>query len=238
MLAGIDAPLVACGHTHFQLLRRVGESLLVNPGSVGLPFLRDGGVMQIAPWAEYAVVTVDRDRLGVDLRRTGYDVDALAETMLESGMPHAEWWTGLWAGRDDRADGLATVLDAEDLVRRAVALGDVERLAHQRPRLAAEDGRELAAAVEVVDEDLDRGGVDVQLVPRRRRAGAQAARPRGARVADQHPVQAPEERHVLVAAEHDVDVEPDELQQQVAGVEDDVPLASGRPGSGRGGGGR
>ena len=60
MLAGIDAPLVACGHTHFQLLRRVGETLLVNPGSVGLPFLRDGGVMQIAPWAEYAVVTVGR----------------------------------------------------------------------------------------------------------------------------------------------------------------------------------
>ena len=100
MLAGIDAPLVACGHTHFQLLRRVGETLLVNPGSVGLPFLRDGGVMQIAPWAEYAVVTVDGGRLGVDLRRTGYAVDALAETMLESGMPHAAWWAGLWAGRE------------------------------------------------------------------------------------------------------------------------------------------
>jgi putative phosphoesterase len=100
MLSGLDAQLVACGHTHFQLLRRVGESLLVNPGSVGLPFVRDGGVMQIAPWAEYAVVTVDRDRLAVDFRRTGYAVDTLAETMLESGMPHAAWWAGLWAGRE------------------------------------------------------------------------------------------------------------------------------------------
>jgi|ERR687898_1367863 putative phosphoesterase len=99
MLAGTDAPLLACGHTHFQLLRRVGESLLVNPGSVGLPFRRDGGVMQIAPWAEYALVTVDRDRLGVDLRRTTYDVAAHAQAMQASGMPHAGWWTSLWTDR-------------------------------------------------------------------------------------------------------------------------------------------
>ncbi len=99
MLDGLDAALVVCGHTHFQLLRRIGESLLVNPGSVGLPFRRNGGVMQIAPWAEYAVVTVDGDRLGVDFRRTGFDVAAHTETMLASGMPHAEWWTALWSGR-------------------------------------------------------------------------------------------------------------------------------------------
>ena len=99
MLSGIDAPLLACGHTHFQLLRRVGESLLVNPGSVGLPFRRDGGVMQIAPWAEYGLVTVDGGRLGVDFRRTAYDVGAHAESMRRSGMPHAEWWTSLWADR-------------------------------------------------------------------------------------------------------------------------------------------
>ena len=100
MFSGIDASLLACGHTHFQLLRRVGESLLVNPGSVGLPFRTGGGVMQIAPWAEYGLVTVDRGRLGVDFRRTAYDVRGHAEAMLASGMPHAEWWTSLWADRE------------------------------------------------------------------------------------------------------------------------------------------
>lgn len=99
MLAGVDAPLVALGHTHFQLLRRFGESLLVNPGSVGLAFRRDGGVMRIAPWAEYGVVSVDHGRLGVEFRRTVFDVDALADTMRSSGMPHAEWWTALWTSR-------------------------------------------------------------------------------------------------------------------------------------------
>lgn len=104
-LAGLDAPLLACGHTHFQLLRRVGESLLVNPGSVGLPFRRDGGVMQIAPWAEYAILTVDRDRLGVDLRRTAYDIGSHAASMRTSGMPHAEWWTALWTDRQPAPAG-------------------------------------------------------------------------------------------------------------------------------------
>lgn len=99
MLAGTDASLVACGHTHFQLLRRVGECLVVNPGSVGLPFQGVGGVMRIAPWAEYCVVTAEDGRLGVDFRRTGYDVGAHAESMRASGMPHAEWWTSLWDAR-------------------------------------------------------------------------------------------------------------------------------------------
>jgi putative phosphoesterase len=97
MLACVEAPLLVCGHTHFQLLRRVGDRLIVNPGSVGLPFRRDGGVMQIAPWAEYGLLTVDGERLGVDLRRTAYDVTAHTAAMRASGMPHAEWWASLWA---------------------------------------------------------------------------------------------------------------------------------------------
>ncbi len=99
MLDGMDAPLLVCGHTHFQLLRRLGESLLVNPSSVGLAFHRNGPVMRIAPWAEYGLLTVDADRFAVEFRRTVFDVAALAETMLSSGMPHAEWWTGLWTTR-------------------------------------------------------------------------------------------------------------------------------------------
>ncbi len=99
MLDGVEAPLLVCGHTHFQLLRRIGESMVVNPGSVGLAFRRDGGIMRIAPWAEYGLITVDRDRLAIELRRTIFDVASHAETMLSSGMPHAEWWTGLWTSR-------------------------------------------------------------------------------------------------------------------------------------------
>ena len=98
MLAGHDAALYACGHTHFQLFRRVGESVVLNVGSVGQPFRRRRrGVMHISPWAEYAVVAADGGRLSIDLRRTPIDVELFTRTMLASGMPHAGWWADHWA---------------------------------------------------------------------------------------------------------------------------------------------
>jgi predicted phosphodiesterase len=97
MLDGRTAAVLAGGHTHFQLFRRLGESVLLNPGSVGLPFRRpQAGVMQIAPWAEYALLEQDGTRLSIDLRRTPYDVAAFLRTMHASGMPNADWWAGLW----------------------------------------------------------------------------------------------------------------------------------------------
>ncbi len=97
MLGASRAPLMASGHTHFQMVRRHGEGLIVNPGSVGLPFARPEPVMRISSWAEYGVLEVDDGRLSVDLRRTAFDVEAHLELMRQSGMPHAEWWTSLWS---------------------------------------------------------------------------------------------------------------------------------------------
>jgi putative phosphoesterase len=97
MLAGRQATVYAGGHTHFQLFRRFGESVVLNPGSVGQPFRRRReGVMRISPWAEYCVVGREDGRLTVELRRTPIDVDQLMRTMLASGMPHADWWAEHW----------------------------------------------------------------------------------------------------------------------------------------------
>lgn len=97
MLAGHDAAVFAGGHTHFQLFRRYGESLFVNPGSIGQPFRRRRrGVMHISPWAEYCLVGNQDGRLTVELRRTPIDVDRFVRTMRRSGMPHAERWAELW----------------------------------------------------------------------------------------------------------------------------------------------
>lgn len=40
MLEGYSATLIAGGHTHVQMLRRNKNALVVNVGSVGLPFDR------------------------------------------------------------------------------------------------------------------------------------------------------------------------------------------------------
>ena len=97
MLDGFAAPVMAGGHTHLQMLRRYSDMLVVNPGSVGMPFeLWSEEDVRIAPRAEYAVVSSTDGRLQVDLRRTTYDVDAHVRGGLASGMPHAEWWAASW----------------------------------------------------------------------------------------------------------------------------------------------
>jgi predicted phosphodiesterase len=104
MFAGRTAQVFAGGHTHFQLFRRFGESVLLNPGSIGLPFRRpQRGIMEIAPWAEYGLVQHDGGRLSIELRRTAFDLDDFLRTMRESGMPHADWWEGLWTAEPESA---------------------------------------------------------------------------------------------------------------------------------------
>jgi putative phosphoesterase len=79
---GLDADVetVLCGHTHMPFLRLVNGRLVVNPGSIGMPYGRPG-----AHWA-----LLDR---GVHLRRTALDLDAAcAATVARSGYPDAAAW--------------------------------------------------------------------------------------------------------------------------------------------------
>ena len=98
MLAGSEAPVLMGGHTHLQLIRRLESGMLINPGSVGLPFEHWWpNTVVIAPWAEYGLVEIENAQLRVDLRRTSYDVESLLQLSRESGMPWADWWAGTWS---------------------------------------------------------------------------------------------------------------------------------------------
>lgn len=100
LLGAAEATVLAGGHTHEQLLRRVGGSLLINPGSIGLPFERPAlGPVEAGrtpPWSEYAIVASEQGCLEVRFRRVPLDVDLVVAAALESGMPEAEWWADGW----------------------------------------------------------------------------------------------------------------------------------------------
>ncbi|MDG4828024.1 metallophosphoesterase family protein [Solwaraspora sp. WMMD1047] len=71
---------VVGGHTHMPYVRLAHGRLVVNPGSVGMPYGRSG-----AHWALLGP--------GVELRRTVYDVDAAcAEVAANSTYPDAARW--------------------------------------------------------------------------------------------------------------------------------------------------
>jgi putative phosphoesterase len=98
MLSGGAPTVLTAGHTHVRLVRRHNSTLIVNPGSVGLPFSDrlSNGAIRMSPWAEYAVLTAEDRDVSVELRRARYDIAALREVARESGMPHPEWWADQW----------------------------------------------------------------------------------------------------------------------------------------------
>jgi putative phosphoesterase len=71
LLDGTHTPMVVFGHTHIQFKREHEGQLLVNPGSVGLPF--DGDVR-----AAYAIWNGDGN---VELRRVAYDNERYAREL-------------------------------------------------------------------------------------------------------------------------------------------------------------
>lgn len=101
MLGDTAAVVVAGGHTHQQMLRRVYDKVIVNGGSVGLPFERQlpSNKKVVPPRAEYAIISSDHGRLNIDLRRVPIDLAALRAATLASDMPHARWWMKYWVGK-------------------------------------------------------------------------------------------------------------------------------------------
>jgi predicted phosphodiesterase len=96
LLDGVSERRVVFGHTHLAFARVRPDGVeLVNPGSVGLPFVEwPVSDAHVLPWAEFGIVEFHADgELDVELRRTPYDARALVEHVLESGVPHAKWWT-------------------------------------------------------------------------------------------------------------------------------------------------
>jgi putative phosphoesterase len=92
MLAPRQARVFAGGHTHLQMLRQHRGMLVVNPGSVGMPF-REYAFPRppiVLPHAEYAIVDILRDRVSVDLRRIQLDPRRLRDALDDWDNPLAE----------------------------------------------------------------------------------------------------------------------------------------------------
>ena len=83
------ATVMAGGHTHIQMLRQHRGMLLVNPGSVGMPFkeFANGNAPHIMPYAEYAVVEATGGAVQVSLRRVEVDRSRLRDEATVSSNP-------------------------------------------------------------------------------------------------------------------------------------------------------
>jgi putative phosphoesterase len=88
---------VVCGHTHMPFTRLANTRQIINPGSVGMPYGRQG-----AHWAVLGRGTIE-------MRRTSYDpAAACAEIAASSSFPDVAGWTDYFLhARATDADALA-----------------------------------------------------------------------------------------------------------------------------------
>ncbi|TNC38844.1 metallophosphoesterase family protein [Mumia zhuanghuii] len=88
---------VVCGHTHMPFVRLADRRLVINPGSIGMPYGRSGGA-----WA------LLRDGQ-VSLRHTEVDVDAVVEEIVQrSAYPDRAAWADEYVrSRNGDAEALA-----------------------------------------------------------------------------------------------------------------------------------
>jgi hypothetical protein len=70
--------LLAVGHTHRPLIRQVADTLIVNAGSVGLPFDRDQR-------AAYTKITTQNGNWHAETQRIPYNVDQAERDFFETG---------------------------------------------------------------------------------------------------------------------------------------------------------
>lgn len=90
------ATVMAGGHTHIQMLRQHRGTLLVNPGSLGLPFesYASGGPPIVLPHAEYATVEAAGGAASVTLHRVPLDRAALLAQAEEWDNPLRDYLVG------------------------------------------------------------------------------------------------------------------------------------------------
>lgn len=82
LLDGIEESVLVCGHTHRPMVRELDHGLVVNVGSVGLPFNGDRR-------AQYAIVTRVNGDYRVELRQVEYDLEATLDAYRTNGFLEA-----------------------------------------------------------------------------------------------------------------------------------------------------
>lgn len=80
LVSRTDARVIGCGHTHLPEVRDLGWKLIVNAGSVGYIF--DGEAT-----ASWALVDIHDGVVTAEIRRTEYDVLAVANAISSRGLP-------------------------------------------------------------------------------------------------------------------------------------------------------
>ena len=96
-LSNIRSRVVCCGHSHRQGNARVGNTLIFNPGSVGLQAYSDDDpvphrIENINPHARYGIVSIDDDDIHIRYLSVAYDFENAAHQAEKIGRNDWAQW--------------------------------------------------------------------------------------------------------------------------------------------------
>jgi len=96
MMDGFTPTIMACGHTHVQMMRQHNGILIMNSGSVGAPFLKMPfeRTAHYMPWAEYGILDVTRGVINMEMKRIPIDVSEIVAPAI--GNSHVHIWASSW----------------------------------------------------------------------------------------------------------------------------------------------
>ncbi|MBZ0281352.1 MAG: metallophosphatase family protein [Anaerolineae bacterium] len=103
MLTGQNAIVMAGGHTHVQMMRRHHRTMIINTGSVGIPFHRYFPTFtetRFLPHAEYAIVD-SVGAINIEFRRVPIDFATLEQASAGSSNPFN--WMPYWFRPDEQS---------------------------------------------------------------------------------------------------------------------------------------
>jgi len=90
---GYHEDVMLTGHIHHPLMRIYKEMAIVCPGSVGLPRRRDGKHPFLA---DYVLIDGREQHITIQFRQVDIPKDEFKKDILNSGMPHSNWFLSLW----------------------------------------------------------------------------------------------------------------------------------------------
>ncbi len=82
-MSGSDAEIYLYAHIHRPYIRYIEGKVVLNIGSVGLPF--DGLAR-----ASYAIVELERDIITTSIQRVAYDIEKVVQQYMQNNYPNAE----------------------------------------------------------------------------------------------------------------------------------------------------
>jgi len=85
--------IYAGGHTHIQMMRQHKGHYIINSGSVGQPFseFNYNRPPHILPWAEYAIVSYEKNMLAIMLKRVDINKVKIRKILSASNIPMKKW---------------------------------------------------------------------------------------------------------------------------------------------------